>query len=278
MKVGAFTIDFADDGSFVCPVSLAYPNIPEDEWKPYERFLVNDGKYAVMKFGTHVIRGDDDRITLVDLGFGPAEVPEWNAGKMIESLAKLGVQPEEVTDILFTHLHFDHIGWTSVEQKLIFPNARYHCDPRDWEHFTVDYTPNPEELTFPDEMLPENKLAPIADSIVKWDEPGEVLPGISIIESPGHSPGHCCFEIASDGEVAFLIGDVSHNQTELMVPDWQDCAAFEPDRAKQTRNAVAELLAVGPKAGSVFSANHFGWGRLTAPGDDGIYGWEAAED
>jgi len=59
----------------------------------------------------------------------------FQGGAMLNNLAALGVQPEQVTDVIFTHLHFDHVGWASADGVRVFPNAVYRCDARDWEHF-----------------------------------------------------------------------------------------------------------------------------------------------
>ena len=56
-------------------------------------------------------------------------------GHLLESLAGIGVTPDDVTDVLFTHLHFDHIGWATVDGVPTFPKATYRCDVRDWDHF-----------------------------------------------------------------------------------------------------------------------------------------------
>ena len=48
---------------------------------------------------------------------------------------RYGVQPDDVTDVLFTHLHFDHVGWATQQGRVVFPNATYRCDERDWAHF-----------------------------------------------------------------------------------------------------------------------------------------------
>lgn len=270
MKVGDYTVDVARDGQFLCPVDFEYPNIESQRWTPW-RHLLADGDKVVNEFGAFVVRGGD-RIVLVDLGFGPAEVPEWRSGALLDSLAELGIAPGDVTDVVFTHLHFDHIGWASVGGEVTFPNATYHCEASDWEHFTVGYDPRPEELTFPEEMLPVNKLAPVADRMRKWTGAAEIVPGIEAIPTPGHSPGHCSIRVVSDGQAVVLAGDIAHHQAEFIEPDWEGVADVDLELAARSRQELKEHLA---QTGTPFFGAHFRdfeVGRVVRAGDG--YAWE----
>jgi glyoxylase-like metal-dependent hydrolase (beta-lactamase superfamily II) len=270
MKVGALTVDAVRDGGFLCPVDFEYPDVEASRWEPY-RDLLADGTNVVNQFGGFLVRGAG-YVALIDLGFGPAKVPDWKSGELLDSLAELGVKPEDVTDVLFTHLHFDHIGWASVGGKPTFINATYRCHAKDWPHFMDGYEPRPEELTFPEEMLPKNKLAPVADRMETWSGAAEVLPGIHVLETPGHSPGHCCFRITSESEAVILAGDIAHHQAELVEPDWQGVADEDEELARRSRRNLAEHLAA---TGTPFVPAHFRdfeWGRLTRT-DAGL-AWE----
>ena len=78
---------------------------------------------------------DGDRIALVDLGLGHNDMMGTTGGAMLDSLGTYGLRPEDITDVVFTHLHLDHIGWTSLDGKPVFPNATYRCDVADWQHW-----------------------------------------------------------------------------------------------------------------------------------------------
>ena len=86
------------------------------------------------------------------------------------------VQPGDITDVVFTHLHFDHVGWASHEGAIVFPNATYRCDGRDWEHFC-------------DNERTMSTLAPIEDRLTTWDGSGPLAPGVDLMSAPGHTPG-----------------------------------------------------------------------------------------
>jgi glyoxylase-like metal-dependent hydrolase (beta-lactamase superfamily II) len=75
------------------------------------------------------------RVILVDAGLGPVQRDGYRSGALLESLATLSVTTDAITDVVLTHLHFDHVGWVTQRQKIVFPNAVYRCHQRDWDHF-----------------------------------------------------------------------------------------------------------------------------------------------
>src|SRR5688572_15087375 len=87
-----------------------------------------------MPTGGFLIRGPDV-LALVDVGMGYVERMPEMGGKLLESLSALGHPPDDITDVVFSHLHFDHIGWASKDGAPVFPNATYRCHSKDWDHF-----------------------------------------------------------------------------------------------------------------------------------------------
>lgn len=277
MKIGKLVIDPVSDGRVICPPDFLYPDVPPEHWEAFRNVLQGERMDIVNELGGFLIRGGDS-VVLVDLGFGPAQMGEgWVTGSFIDSLKELGVKPEDVTDLILSHLHFDHIGWISVDGVPVFANARVYCDARDWNHFTSDYEPEPVELELPDGMLAEQKLAPIEDRIELWSEPGEILAGITVVDAAGHTPGHCVVVISSEGEKAMLATDVAHHQAELLRPDWQSVTDHDHERARASREAVVAELA---ETGMPFAASHFRnweWARIVRD-DDGAYHWQRLAD
>jgi glyoxylase-like metal-dependent hydrolase (beta-lactamase superfamily II) len=278
MKIGDLTVDPVLDGQFLISREFVYPNKAPERWKRYEH-LLDGGTHVVNQLGGYLVRGNDF-VALVDLGFGSALVPGWEAGEFLDSLKALGVKPEDVTDVLFTHLHFDHIGWAAVGGDPVFANATHRCHARDWRHFT---SPDHRDLVemlgpgadrYPDEMLTPKKLGPIAHLVETWSEAASIMPGVDALEAPGHSPGTTAMKLSSNGESALLIGDIAHHQSELIEPDWPGIGDIDAVLAKKSRDAVAQELA---DTGMPFAAAHFRgfeWGRLVR--DDSGLAWRAA--
>ncbi len=226
---------------------------PQD-WAPYREFLAAEDE-LVMPVGSFLVRNPrHDRVVLVDLGMGPNPPLPCLGGRLLEQLAAAGVAAADVTDVVFTHLHFDHIGWSSVEGERVFPNATYRCHERDWEYFTG---------IAPEDRVSE-KLASIALRIDTWSADGSLLPGVDVIHAPGHTPGSSLVVLNSGTERALLLGDVVHCPVELLESDWQGLSDVDPVLARRTREAlVRELETDGPPAaGGHFEGLRFG--RLLA--------------
>ena len=173
---------------------------------------------------------------------------------MLESLAALGVQPDEVTDVVFTHLHFDHIGWAATpDGEPTFANATYRCHPADWEHFTVDHPGEELEL-----------LEPVADRFEMWSGDGPLLPGLDTLIAPGHTPGSTVLVVSSGDQRAMMLGDVVHCPIELVDDEWGALFDVDPELARRTRVALNREIEGSdiPVAAAHFPGLQFG--RLLA--------------
>lgn len=180
--------------------------------------------------GGFLVRGANDRIVLIDAGLGPLQRDRMSGGTMLDNMAAVGVSPEQVTDVLFTHLHFDHVGWATQKGRIVFPNATYRCDERDWAHFVG-----------PDEGA-TRKLSPLTNQLETWSGPGTILPGIDLQMAPGHTPGSTVLVVSSGAERAVLLGDVVHCPIELLDDEWGTIGDVDPALARRTRAAFnAEL-------------------------------------
>ncbi len=192
-------------------------------------------------------------------------------GKLPSSLAALGVRPEEVTDLVFTHLHFDHIGWASVEGTPYFPNATVRVADADLQYFL----PGTTEDWFTSQMyysqLVPDRLAPILDRIETWESDGTILPGIDVRLAPGHTPGSSVIVVSSGTERAMLLGDMIHCPLELMDEDFNLLGDHDQELANRLREAYARELEGSdiPVAAAHFPGLRFG--RLL-PGE-GVRRW-----
>jgi glyoxylase-like metal-dependent hydrolase (beta-lactamase superfamily II) len=111
--------------------------VPREAWKPHRRWLTHDGLFQP-DLGCFAVRSPDG-VALIDAGIGPGPVPYLGdaRGTLRESFAELGLTFGDVSAVIFTHLHFDHVGWASTPDasgtmRPSFSRARYFVGETEW--------------------------------------------------------------------------------------------------------------------------------------------------
>ncbi|MGP0032493.1 MAG: MBL fold metallo-hydrolase [Acidimicrobiales bacterium] len=261
MQIGSVTIEGVSDGSFQAPPTLMF-NKTDQDWLQHSQFLDGDGMLTIDVGGFLVRSGE--RLALVDTGIGPHADPV-RTGQFMQNLAALGVHPSEITDVVLTHLHFDHLGWATDGERRLFGRATYRCHEADWAFF-MGATPFDDSLAVSlmggraaSELLP-----PIADRLETWSGDGTILPGLDVRSAPGHTPGSTVMVISSGTERAMLLGDVVHCPAELLSNDWEMIGDVDKQLAQRSREALARELEGSdiPAAAAHFPGLAFG--RLLA--------------
>jgi glyoxylase-like metal-dependent hydrolase (beta-lactamase superfamily II) len=125
--------------------------------------------------GGFLLRGFG-RTVLVDLGYGPGALGDTPTGRMPGSLRTLGVEPADVTDVLLTHLHRDHVGWAASGGVAVFPDARLFCGAADRAYF-VEQRHDPSVA---------DRLGPCRAQLETFED-GMEFPGITATPAPGHT-------------------------------------------------------------------------------------------
>lgn len=234
MNIGDLVVEPILDGTMRAPATLFFAGTTTEQWAPHQRFLEPDGMVR-FELGGFLVRGRSDRLVLVDAGIGPRSglvrdgAGSFEGGQLLNNLAVHGVRPEDVTDVVFTHLHFDHIGWASQDGVSVFPNATFRCDERDWQHFRENERVQP-------------VLSPVQDRLETWTDSGPLCPGIDVMSAPGHTPGSTIMVMSSGTSRGMLLGDVVHCPVELIDEEWAGVGDVDPELAKRTRNALAREI------------------------------------
>jgi glyoxylase-like metal-dependent hydrolase (beta-lactamase superfamily II) len=140
------------------------------------------------------------------------------------------------------------VGWATRKGEVVFPNATYRCDRRDWSHFVG---PDPGAT---------RKLSPVESRLETWDASGPLLPGIDVLAAPGHTPGSTVVVLSSGADRALLLGDVAHCPVQLVDDEWAILGDVDPALARRTRTVLArEIEDTGvPVAGVHFPGMRFG--------------------
>ena len=218
-----------------------------------------------LKMSIHalVVETPGQRI-VVDTGLGNDKegrnVPTWNnrQGPFLETLTAAGFAPESIDTVLCTHLHVDHVGWNTrlVGGQWVptFGNARYVFGRTEYEHWR-DHSEEPDKAAvFRDSVQPvvdAGRTDLVASDARLGDE-------LTLLPTPGHSPGHMSVLIRSDGEQALLTGDVAHHPCQMAHLDWSSTADSDPAQAARTRLELFSRFADTPTLviGGHFTAGH----------------------
>jgi glyoxylase-like metal-dependent hydrolase (beta-lactamase superfamily II) len=192
------------------------------------------------------------RTALVDAGAGPCDVLWPGGAGLPPALARLGVAPEEITDIVLTHLDFDHSGgvvagtWPDSLAPA-FPSTPVHVAA-----FDLDWWWSAEErrLTVGPRILRTLQDAGVLET---YAEGADVLPGVRARSAPGHCAGHCVLEVAGRDGVLLHVADAIHHRSHVEHPDWDGLYDRRADIALATRIA---LLAEAEDRGATLIASH----------------------
>lgn len=171
-------------------------------------------------------------VTLIDTGIGPAGglAAEWlgTTGRLPELLAAAGVAPEDVTTVVLTHVHLDHAGWNTDQDRPRFTNASYVVQSTEVAHIR-------------DSETYERLLRPIEDAGQLRAVDGEVTlaPDLRLLPTPGHTAGHQ--SVLTD--TALLAGDVLVHPAQARWPELTYVYERDPEVAVASRRTVLELAA-----------------------------------
>ncbi len=207
----------------------------------HRNFLANPVETSINVF---LIDTGDHRV-LVDTGAGELFGPKLG-GRLQTSLKATGCAPDEIDVVLLTHIHIDHSGGLVEKGQLMFPVATVYVGQPDVD-FWLNRTnaegaqPNRKKsfdgaIKTVEPYLAAGKLQPFSDETV-------ILPGITAIPTPGHTPGHSCYRVKSGGESIEFWGDILHVASvqfphpEITITYDVDPNAAAVQRATQFANA-----------------------------------------
>ena len=246
-KVGEFECIAVSDGTltyapplFPPPASLLFANAPQEsleqellkhdmhiegltEWvSPYICLIINTGRQLVL-----VDTGAD--------GLGP------DTGKLLQNLRSQGIKPEDISTVILTHGHPDHLGGnTDSEGKLVFQNAQFIMWKSEWDFWNSE-----EEVLKIEEHsrsvlvgFARKNLPPIKSKLRLIDGEMEILPGIQAISTPGHTPGHITLMISSRDEKLLCLSDLALHPIHIEKPEWFAVVDFNPEQSQASRRRI----------------------------------------
>ncbi|WP_349367825.1 MBL fold metallo-hydrolase [Salinarimonas sp.] len=241
-RVGAILVTAVHDGFAKRPIAGFVRNADEPAVAAAlrEAFLPEDA--VPIPFTTLVLE-TEERLVLIDTGNGDAGAP--TSGAWMANFRAAGYRPEDVDTILVSHFHPDHVnGLRLVDGAPVFPGARIRVPRAEWDFWMDDarMAAAPEALAGAFRNA-RRVFGPMRDGTEPAPEPfdpgEELVPGVTAIAAPGHTPGHTAFRIVSEGETLLALSDVT-NHPALFVrhPDWRAVFDIDPEQAEATRRRL----------------------------------------
>ncbi|MFZ2091843.1 MAG: MBL fold metallo-hydrolase [Pseudolabrys sp.] len=242
IKHGAFELAVVSDGHLVLPTSFLAPDAPAAQRDALLKAAGQTGEQYNSPTNVTLIRSGTDLI-LVDMGSGDRFMP--TAGKLWDNLKTAGIDKAEITKVVFTHGHPDHL-WGAIDEldELIMPDATFYVASAEWSFWTGDNATRglpPERAGFVTGA--RRNYAAIKGKMKMVKGGDEIVPGLRIADTPGHTQGHVSLELVG-GDGLIIGGDaLTHPLISFQHPEWKPLADHVPDQAVATRRKLLDRLA-----------------------------------
>ena len=242
IALGSLQINVVSDGHLILPGSFILGPMPQDKIAPVlSQYAINPERLepecnlTLMRDGANTV--------LFDVGSGPDFAP--TAGQLEGSLDALGVSVEDITHVVFTHGHPDHLwGLLDDFDDPKFPNAAYMMGETE-----LDYWRDPDTVDTIGEARAAfavgaaRRLEAIDDQLVAIKPDTEILAGVMAHASFGHTPGHLAFEIRGGGESVMVVGDaIGNHHVGFALPSLHSGSDQIADQAAATRTRLLDQM------------------------------------
>ncbi|MBR0855904.1 MBL fold metallo-hydrolase [Bradyrhizobium liaoningense] len=249
-RVGSYECTSINDGARTFPMPDKFVvNVPKDEALAAGEAAYMPKGMVTVPFNPQLIN-TGSKLVLIDTGNGIAnlEASKGAVGRTLQNLQAAGVDPKNIDVVLLSHLHPDHTnGIRLADGALAFPNAEIMVPGRDWEFWTSeDNAAKAESNPMMKNYFANVKktFAGLESKVTKYEWGKEVAPGITSIATPGHTPGHTSFAVASGDAKVLIQSDVTNiPEFFLRHPDWHVMFDTDAATAQATRHKFYDMAA-----------------------------------
>lgn len=242
-KVGDIEVTAINDGAAPRPLEgfIRNAELPAVQQAAREAFLPQD---TIQNTFNALVIKNGDRLAIIDTGNGDMGAP--TTGRWMENFRAAGFEPSQVNTVVISHFHGDHInGLRRKDGTAVFPNAEVMVPAAEWAFWMDDARMN---------QAPENGrggfqgarrvFGPIAKDVKQYEADKEIVPGLTSIAAPGHTPGHTAFMLSSgSGRLLILSDTANHPALFVRNPDWSAIFDMDADQARATRRKMLDMAA-----------------------------------
>jgi len=242
-SIGDLEVTALSDGYFETPMSDIIRRVPVDRAEELQRRALRCGERPRVTHVMYLVRAAGRAPILIDAGMGDAWGPTM--GWMPEALRALSISPADIGTILLTHLHLDHAaGLTNEAGTPLYPNAEIVVAQREIDYWLDEGTAS---RAAADQKMwfdgARKAMAPYRDRTRTFED-GDVLPGISAVPLPGHTPGHTGYRLDGGSRSLLVWGDIVH-LPQVQAPEPEAGVVFDVDgdAAVRTRRRMLDEAA-----------------------------------
>jgi len=265
--LGEHRIRVFSDGHLTLPMNFILPDRSEAEisalMEPHglaTDALTPDCNITLMRSG--------DRLVLFDVGSGANFQP--TAGELPAKLEEAGIDPSDITDVILTHAHPDHL-WGILDDfdDPLYPEASIWVPEAEWDYWRADDT----LANMPEERKSfvvgaQSRFQAIEDQVSMIRPGQEVLPGVEAVDTSGHTPGHMSYVLHGGGDSVMVVGDaITNTVISFEKPGWASGSDQDRDQGIATRLALLDRLASEQTRLIGYHFPHPGSGRVEKAGE-----------
>jgi glyoxylase-like metal-dependent hydrolase (beta-lactamase superfamily II) len=246
-KVGEFECTSLSDGARTFPMPPPFVrNIPREQALAAAEAAHMPKGMVTVPFNPQLIN-TGSKLVLIDTGFGP--LPNQPVGRLVDNMKAAGIDPKQIDIVIISHLHPDHTnGIKAPDGSLVFPNAEIKVPAVDLAFWMSD------ENIAKAESNPMMKgyftnvrkvySGGLDKKVTQYEWGKEVAPGITAVDTSGHTPGHTAFAVASGNARVLVQSDVTNiPEFFLRNPNWHVMFDVDPVKAAQTRHKFYDMAA-----------------------------------
>lgn len=269
--LGGMRIDTLSDGHLTLPSEFLFGPMPETEVAPIRAAHGLTGDTLTSPCNVTLMR-QGDRVVLFDAGAGTGFQPTM--GALVDALAELGIAPEDVTHVVFTHGHPDHI-WGVLDDfdDPLFADAAHLMGRAEFDYWMDPATADSigaDRQAFA--VGAKRRLEALGDRMELFEDGAEILPGVAAVASFGHTPGHMSFELRDGSDSLLVLGDaIGNGHVAFARPDLPSGSDQDPDTAIATRARLFDRITAEQMQVIGFHFPDGGIGRAEARNDGYLF-------